>query len=92
MIVFVTKYSLSTSKIMECEVDHEDGKYVWVKWPGAMNGKAMFSNDDCHRSRSAAETKVDVMRTRKIESLQKQITKLEKMKFKFDQPMAKDAR
>ena len=80
--VFVTKYAL-TGGIKECEVKEKEREsaYVYVKWPGGLNGENMFSSKECHDTLEEAKAYADEMRLKKIFSLKKQIEKLEALKF-----------
>lgn len=82
MKVWITKYALSVG-IKECEIDHYDAdpNYVFVKWPGAVGGCAIFCGDDWHATHLAARSRAAAMRVAKIASLRKQIAKLEKLSF-----------
>lgn len=79
-IVFLTKYALS-SGIEEVELTREykvdNMKFVYVKGKCSsykIGSEAFFSKED-------AIKQAEIMRLKKIESLKKQIKKLEKLKF-----------
>ncbi len=76
--VYITKYAL-TDGVFECEIDHQDGQYLWAKWPGGLNGKMMFNRNDWHMSKTSAMDRACDMRDAKIASLKKSITRLEKI-------------
>lgn len=67
MKVWITKYALTDGII---ETDSENGaRSIDLYW------------GDCHLSRESEIKKAEEMRQKKIESLKKQIKKLEKMRF-----------
>lgn len=77
--VFVTKYAL-TAGIEEVEVEACEGSSGMVKGPSVFeyyHGEGR----EWHRTRESAVKKAEDMRARKLESLNKQIAKLEKFKF-----------
>jgi hypothetical protein len=80
--VFITKYAL-TNGIEEVEMDvilnpeHFDKK-CWGKWKGYSQG---FYNNDFHLTKDEALNDAEKRRKKKIESLKKQISKLERMTF-----------
>lgn len=77
--IFVFKYAL-TKGIMEVDAKIEQGayeEYAQVKdWIGFI-----WLNRDYVHTKEEALKKAEDMRLKKIESLKKQIVKLEKMKF-----------
>jgi len=79
--VYVTKYA-PTYGIIKREVIKKDGDCVIVRWPGWLNNEGCFCGDDWHKSEKAALARAEEMRSRKIASLRRQITKLEKLEFK----------
>jgi hypothetical protein len=75
MKVWVTKYALSIG-IRECEVvDDEGDGMVKVHWTDKTD--QWFHRSDWHRTRQDAYDKAEQMRATKIESLRKQIEKLQ---------------
>lgn len=79
--VFITKYAL-TKGILEEVLDlKEDGKSCWGKPKGwAFND--VFYGDDFHLTIEEAKKDSETRRLKKIESLKKQMKKLEKLSFK----------
>ncbi len=75
MKIFITKYALSGG-ITEVEGEENIGGYIWAK-----GYSISFSPKDYSFSRTEAELKAEEMKVKKIESLKKQIRKLEKMNF-----------
>lgn len=77
MKVYITRWSL-TEGIIEC-----DGQVR--KCDGIVHAEDYFVefvlNKDAFLTRKAAKQKAEDMRSKKIASLKKQISKLEKMKF-----------
>lgn len=82
MKVWVTKYAL-TSGILEMEAN-QSGDLIYVK--GGLVGDAYYYGQYFHKgewfkTREDANEKAEQMRQRKLCSLQKQMTKLQKMEF-----------
>jgi len=80
--VFVTKYALSNGiEEVEMEVtlnpEHFDKK-CYGRWKGYSQ---CFYNDDFHLTKEEALIDAEKRRKKKIESLKKQIQKLERMSF-----------
>jgi hypothetical protein len=77
MKVFITKYAMTGGRIQERDLElwGHDGSRVWDRHQSYGLGK------DAHTSEAAAKEAAEAMRSKRIESLQKQIAKLEKMKF-----------
>ena len=80
--VFITKYAL-TGGIKECELDvtlddTNFKKKCYGKFKGFSQG---FYNDDFHLTIEDALKDAEKRRKKKIESLKKQIVKLEQMSF-----------
>jgi len=80
--VFITKYAL-TNGIEEVELDVKENpehfkKSCYGKWKGYSQG---FYNDDFHLTKEEALIDAEKRRKKKIESLKKQIQKLERMSF-----------
>lgn len=80
--VFITKYAL-TSGIEEAELDVKENpehfkKSCYGKWKGWTQG---FYNDDFHLTKEEALIDAEKRRKKKIESLKRQIAKLEKLSF-----------
>jgi len=78
--VWITKYALSKG-IFEAEAESSFTPRMakitspnWPKWP-------YFHGEEWHTTKEAAVKKAEKMRLARIESLKKQIAKLEKMKF-----------
>lgn len=84
MKVWITKYAL-TQGIFECEVAMRElfGKYIVIpKYLGTPLGIGrILKADEWTTKREIAVDDVEYMRQKKIESLKKQIKKLEVMKF-----------
>ncbi len=79
--VFVTQYALSGG-IKEYELVNVDGGMAVVNSEGGLNGKQYFHGEGWHCTRAAAVERAEEMRLAKIASLRKQISKLEKLRFK----------
>lgn len=80
--VFITKYALTDGILQRDTVGPVDEeRYVTVVWPDGLNGVAHFGRNDWYDTRDFAVKRAEQMRQAKIKSLQKQITKLEAMKF-----------
>lgn len=83
MIVFITKYAL-TSGIIEMEAEIKDCDWskkktsAWGKIEGGY--PTGFYNNDFHLTKEEAEVDVKQRIDKKIESLKKQIKKLENLK------------
>jgi hypothetical protein len=75
--IWVTKYAL-TEGIFEKEayVDNED-----EKWASTVNESGGYYGNDWHSSKEKAIKHAEIIRIRKIKSLEKQIDKLKNMKF-----------
>lgn len=87
MQIWVTKYALTTG-IAEytrnekwTRLEDFANRMVTVEDPPAPNGVSHFHKDEWHTTKEAALTRAETMRVAKIESLKKQIQKLEKLKF-----------
>lgn len=78
MKVWITKYAL-TKGIIEVEVDSTSSGSIIVK-TGDLKGSWFYHTHYC-TSKQEAIVKANEMRRKKIDSLKKQIDKLEKMKF-----------
>lgn len=79
MTVWISKYAL-TKGIFQLEVKStsEDGNAVYGKgWEDAYHGKGK----EWHETKEQAVIRAEEMRKKKIASLQKQISRLEKLKF-----------
>jgi hypothetical protein len=78
--VFITKYAL-TSGMIECEMDvNLDKNNCYGKPPGYYFATG-FSGSDFHLTKEEALKDCENRRIKKIESLKKQISKLENLKF-----------
>lgn len=78
--VYITKYVL-TQGILEAE-----GELIENRFHGSLSGykyKQMYFNNDFHLTKEDALKDAESRRLKKIESLKKQIDKLEKLKIKF---------
>lgn len=77
--VFITKYALSTSIFERSVEDCGDGmvKDLESSLPAFYHGEGR----EWHRTQEAAFARAEEMRVAKIKSLQKQISKLEKLRF-----------
>lgn len=83
MKIFVTKYAL-TQGILVMEAEQKNEHLVLI--PAGNNGVNFFCSQYFHRgewfkTREEAIVKAEDMRQRKLRSLQKQITKLQKIQF-----------
>ena len=80
--VFITKYAL-TSGIVEIEMDVKlDDPYFKKKCYGKFKGVSQgFYNDEIHLNKEEALKDAEKRRKKKIESLKKQISKLEELSF-----------
>lgn len=82
--IWITKYALSDG-VLPLDGAHEvDGGYISKTGPftgewGARNH--FYGGKDWHLTSEAANTRAEEMRIAKIASLEKQITKLKKLKF-----------
>lgn len=79
MKVWITKYAL-TKGVFEMDVERqsEDGKSVYGKaWDQCYHGQGA----EWHGSKGSAIARAEEMRKKKIASLEKQIKKLEKIRF-----------
>ena len=79
MKVWITKYAL-TDGIIETEGEQDRLTYGFVVTDGVFRNE-WFNSKDCFTSRTSAIKKAEEMRQKKIESLKKQIEKLERMRF-----------
>lgn len=82
-MVWVTKYCLTGGiEYIQIETTHSPD-YVQEARPGTVSYPRDFHGQgkDWHISKESAVTKAEDMRVKKIASLRKQITKLEKIKF-----------
>lgn len=82
--IFITKYALTYGiKEIEAKItpfDREGGKTAeYAREPGGYNSYVI--GNEAFRSLGEAKMKAEEMRKRKIESLKKQIAKMEKIKF-----------
>ena len=85
MKVWITKYALSkgiieTDVYEECLGTDPSGNMISVK----LNGYVSYfhgKGNDWHTTKESAIQKAEEMRKKKMDSLKKQIEKLEKMKF-----------
>jgi hypothetical protein len=78
--VFITKYALS-SGIMECEMDvKEDEKSCYGK-PEGFAFRTGFYNNDFHLTKEEAVKDCEQRKIKRINSLEKQIIKLNKLSF-----------
>lgn len=78
MKVYITKYALSTGIIETDDAEicsNISGDMISYKNYGYYRG------NDWHKKKEDAVLRAEVMRIKKIESLKKQIEKLDKMKF-----------
>lgn len=87
MKAWITKYAL-TDGICEVEGEiydypHHIGRYFKVTGGYRVddNWQVYFYYDSWHETKASAIEKAESMRTKKIESLKKQIAKLEKLRF-----------
>lgn len=79
--VFITKYAL-TSGIIECEMDvTDDLKSCWGKPPG-WSFPGGFYGEDFHLTREEAEVDFYRRKEKKISSLKKSMSIIEKLEFK----------
>jgi hypothetical protein len=80
--VFITKYALTNGiEEVEMDVSLNDGNFK-KKCYGKYNGFSQgFYNDDFHLTKEEALKDAEERRKKKIESLKKQITKLERLSF-----------
>ena len=78
---YLIRYALSEGVI--AEVRGYEGSYESKGWVGVNNNWTSFKlGRDIFRDRNDAVAQVEVMRKKRIASLQKQIQKLEAMEFK----------
>ena len=79
MKVWITKYALTDGIIEAMGIkDPLSGRFFMMKGPYK---KKWFSEEDYFMSKQSAIKKAEEMRQKKIESLKKQIKKLEEMRF-----------
>ena len=80
--VYITKYA-QTDGVFLREVERIDcDGYVWVKWPGGLNGTAMFKmGKDAHETLNEACEAFEKMRKAAILSAEKKISKLRALTF-----------
>lgn len=78
MKVWITKYAL-TDGIIETEIVSQDP--VWTVFKNNMSIYSKNIGIDFHTSLNGAKLRAEEMRQKKIESLKKQIKKLEEMRF-----------
>jgi len=81
--VFITKYVLTQGMREEMMEVEENPEHFKKSCFGKTQGGYMegFYNDDFHLTKEEALADAEKRRVRKIESLKKQISKLEKMSF-----------
>lgn len=86
MKFWVTKYSLSSGKVMtvdaEIKVWSDGARFIWLGFTSYTLGKDAFDTE------AAAMADVEVRRVKKIESLEKQIAKLQKQEFAITETAA----
>ena len=80
MKVWITKYAL-TSGIIETEAEECGDDMVRVHNSTFCDSYYHKEGREWHRTKESAIAKAEEMRKKKIDSLQKQIKKLENMKF-----------
>lgn len=86
MKVWISKYALTTgifeTEVERCEASSNNDNSDMVK---AMEGRSSIyyfgEGKDWHLTRDEAIIKAEEMRFKKIESIKKQLNKLEKLKF-----------
>jgi len=81
--VFVTKYAL-TQGVFECLAEiykDTESKMIRYRIEGSRFDQYVHGND-WHKDRESAVEKAELMRTKKIASLSKQIAKLQSIDFK----------
>ena len=84
MKVWITKYALTAGILVKTiDRDARPGALIAVGTGGAL--KSYFRRNEWHASEKDALAWAEVMRARKIESLRRQIEKLEKMAIKVKQ-------
>jgi hypothetical protein len=78
--VYVIKYAL-TQGIRECALAEPwgDGLFCQVKWPGGLNGQLFLRKSEVRESLPTAVIASVEMAKARIESLKKQIAKLEQI-------------
>lgn len=77
MKVWITKYAL-TRGIQEVEAEHRGDDVVLPKGDGFWG---VIAKPHWHESREAAVARAEEMRRKRIETLRKQIARLEKLMF-----------
>ena len=83
---WVTRYALTDGVLTgEAEVSEQSPDMIRFFW-GNPEGMFYVHGNDWHRAEEAAIKRAEEMRTRKIASLRKQITKLEAMTFEKKAP------
>lgn len=79
MKVWITKYAL-TDGIIEADAESCGTNIASVSWDNGTRCTNLYWKE-CYLSKEYAIKKAEEMRQKKIESLKKQIKKLEKMRF-----------
>lgn len=80
MKVWITKYALTDGII--CVEGKEMFGGIWTKDENVcLGGNHFFERTEYHETKESAIEKAEEMRQKKIESLKKQIKKLEEMRF-----------
>ena len=77
---FITKYAL-TSGILEQELEVEEHPQYFKKYAHDKSMNRSYFNDEFHLTKEEAIKDAEKRRIKKIESLKKQILKLENLKF-----------
>lgn len=80
MKVWITKYAL-TKGIIEVDGELISSDFVSILNRGASLPTHWFYKGDWHSDKQSAIKKAEEMRQKKIESMKKQIQKLEEMRF-----------
>lgn len=82
MKVYITKYALTTG-IIEREVEVANHCSTMVSFKNEHNYFESYHKPDWFETKVEAITRAELMKTKKIESLKKQIKKLEKLQFEL---------
>lgn len=79
--VWITKYALTTGIFSAGAVVYSDGMVCVPKPRGSIGIDSYYHGDDWHPSLGNAIERAEEMRTKKILSLEKQLTRLKVKKF-----------
>lgn len=78
--MWLSKYAL-TGGVKAMSVSKIEAGYAWPSGPGFLAWDAFLVGKDAHYSKQEAVAAAEIMRNKKIASLEKQLAKLKAMKF-----------